>query len=101
MHTDIYGPITSLSLDGNRYFLTLTDNFFGKIWMYLLKEKKEALNKFKIFKSMMENQSGHKIKAPRSDRGGEYTSHDFESFNREWNCSLTNFAIFTETKWSF
>jgi len=40
--------------------------------VYLINEKSEALDKFKIFKAEVENQHNFKIKVVRSDRGGEY-----------------------------
>ena len=38
----------------------------------MIKEKSEALDKFKIFKTEVEKQLGKVIKIVRSDRGGEY-----------------------------
>jgi len=38
----------------------------------LIKEKSEALDKFKILKTEVEKQFGKVIKIVRSDRGGEY-----------------------------
>ena len=40
-----------------------------------MKERAEALNKFKIFKAEVENQHNLKIKIVRSDRGGYYGRH--------------------------
>jgi hypothetical protein len=42
-----------------------------------MKHKSESLEKFKEFQNEVENQRGKKIKALRSDRGGEYLSHEF------------------------
>ena len=39
--------------------------------MYLIHEKSEALNVFKIYKVEVENQLNQKIKSVRSDRSGE------------------------------
>ena len=40
--------------------------------MYLIHEKFDALNIFKIYKVEVENQLNHRIKSVRSNRGGEY-----------------------------
>ena len=40
--------------------------------VYLLHNKNEALDAFKVFKAEVENQCGKQIKIVRSDRGGEY-----------------------------
>jgi hypothetical protein len=45
-----------------------------------LKEKSEALEKFKMFKALTENQTGKRLKAVSSDRGGEFSSGNFKEF---------------------
>ena len=49
-----------------------------------MKHKDEAFEKFKSFKALVENESGHKIKCLRSDRGGEFTSNEFFNFCEEY-----------------
>lgn len=49
-------------------------------WVTFLKENLEALDKFKAFKSMVENEIDLKIKCLRSDRGGEFTTNKFNIF---------------------
>lgn len=51
-----------------------------KSWVYFLKEKSEVFEKFKIFKALVENKIGLEIKAMRSDRGGEFTSNEFQKY---------------------
>ncbi|GJS60500.1 zinc finger, CCHC-type containing protein [Tanacetum coccineum] len=53
------------------------------MWVYLLKSKDEALAKFKIFKAQVEMETQHKVKALRTDRGGEFNSHAFVKFCQE------------------
>ncbi|KAI5344589.1 hypothetical protein L3X38_012466 [Prunus dulcis] len=48
------------------------DDFSRYGYIYLIKEKSSALDKFKIYKAEVENQLNLKIKVVRSDRGGEY-----------------------------
>ncbi|KAL4387339.1 hypothetical protein GQ457_09G012280 [Hibiscus cannabinus] len=83
VHTDIAGPFDIPSLGGNRYYLTFIDDYSRKCWVYVLKEKSEALAKFKEFKAMAEKQSDQFIKILRSDRGSEYTKNLFEGFCKE------------------
>ncbi|KAI5314278.1 hypothetical protein L3X38_043454 [Prunus dulcis] len=65
---------------GNRFFLTFIDDCTRMCWVYFLRHKSEALCVFKKFKATVELQSGYKLKQLRSDRGGEYTSVEFERF---------------------
>ena len=60
------------SVDGFDSFITFTDDYSRYGYIYPIREKSEALDKFKIFKAEVENQHNLKIKVVRSDRGGEY-----------------------------
>ncbi|GKA37803.1 retrotransposon protein, putative, ty1-copia subclass [Tanacetum coccineum] len=52
-------------------------------YVYLLKHKHEVFETFKVFKAEVELQLGKKIKALRSDRGGEYLSQEFKDYLSE------------------
>ncbi|KAL4366207.1 hypothetical protein GQ457_05G020930 [Hibiscus cannabinus] len=52
-------------------------------YIYLMRHKSEALEKFKEFKNDVQNQHDKSIKALRSDRGGEYLSQDFDELLKE------------------
>ncbi|KAL6328217.1 hypothetical protein AAG906_034360 [Vitis piasezkii] len=71
VHTDISGPY-STTLCGNKYFITFIDDFSRYGYMYLIKEKVDDLEMFKVFRIEVEKQLGKVIKIVRSDRGGEY-----------------------------
>ncbi|KAF5759182.1 putative RNA-directed DNA polymerase [Helianthus annuus] len=47
------------------------------------KTKSDALSFFKVFKALAENQAGSMIKTIRTDRGGEYCSHEFQNYLKE------------------
>ena len=71
IHTDISGPYTA-TLCRNFYFITFIDDYSRYGYLYLIKEKAESLDKFKIFRTEVEKQLGKVIKVVRSDRGREY-----------------------------
>ncbi|KAL0427280.1 UNVERIFIED_CONTAM: Retrovirus-related Pol polyprotein from transposon TNT 1-94 [Sesamum latifolium] len=77
---DVCGPINPSSLGKSKYFILFIDDFSRKTWIYFLKQKSEAFATFKKFKSLVEKESGYEIKALRSDRGGEFTSKEFNHF---------------------
>ena len=70
IHIDISGPYTA-TLCRNFYFITFIDDYYRYGYLYLIKEKAESLDKFKI-RTEVEKQLGKVIKVVRSDRGGEY-----------------------------
>ncbi|KAK8934286.1 hypothetical protein KSP39_PZI015019 [Platanthera zijinensis] len=77
VHTDVWGPTKTTSLGGSQYFVSFIDDFSRYVWVYTLKHKSEVLEKFIIWKKLVENQTGKRIRYIRSDNGGEYTSNAF------------------------
>jgi hypothetical protein len=73
IHTDICGLFPIASVDGYDSFITFTDDYSRYEYIYLIKKRSEALDKFKIFKAEVENQHDIKIKIVRSDHGGGST----------------------------
>jgi hypothetical protein len=69
IHTDICGPFPVKYVDGFDSFITFTDDFSRYGYIYPIKERSEASDKFKIFKAEVENRYNIKIKLVRSDRG--------------------------------
>lgn len=45
-----------------------------------LKNKGEAFEHFQSFHTMVERETGKKLKILRSDHGGEFTSHGFNNY---------------------
>ncbi|KAK8594089.1 hypothetical protein V6N13_125899 [Hibiscus sabdariffa] len=72
IHSDICDLNFVQTRGGNKYFITFIDDNTKYCYVYLLKSKDEAIEKFKIYKLEVENQLNKKIKMVRSDRGGEY-----------------------------
>lgn len=60
--------------------MILVDDFTRMMWVAFLKENSEAFENFKVFKNRVENESGLKINFLWYDRGGEFTSNEFNSF---------------------
>ncbi|CAJ2672347.1 unnamed protein product [Trifolium pratense] len=69
------------SWNGQRYFITFIDDYSRYGYLYLIHEKSQSLDVFKSFKAEVELQLGKKIKAIKSDRGGEYYETDPEINN--------------------
>ena len=60
--------------------MLFTDDYSHFSWVSFLKFKLETFKNFKKFKAFTENQSGKKLKALRTDRGGEFLSNEFIVF---------------------
>ena len=77
IHTDICEFERTLTRNGKRYFITFIDDCSNFSCVYLLRNKSEAIDMFKIFLNEFENQFNRNIKRLCSDRGMEYDSEDF------------------------
>ncbi|KAJ9545520.1 hypothetical protein OSB04_025227 [Centaurea solstitialis] len=83
IHSDICELNGILTRGGKRYFITFCDDFSRFLFVYLLHSKDQAFEAFKIYKAEVENQKEKRIKILRSDRGGEYFNHEFDTFCEE------------------
>ena len=80
VHIDLSGPTKTRAFYGVRYFMILANDFTRMMWVSFLREKYEAFEKFKIFKSRVENESSLNIRCLRSDKGGDFISNEFNDF---------------------
>jgi hypothetical protein len=78
VHADVCGPMRTIGLKGERYFLLFVDDFTRITWIFLLKRKFETFSCFQTFKESTENECDMKIKCLRSDNGGEFVSKEFD-----------------------
>ena len=63
VHMDVYGPMSTQAKGGYEYFIPFTDDYARYGYVYLMKRKSEAFEKFKDFRAEVENQLGKCIKA--------------------------------------
>uniref|UniRef100_A0A803NZ12 Integrase catalytic domain-containing protein n=1 Tax=Cannabis sativa TaxID=3483 RepID=A0A803NZ12_CANSA len=72
VHTELWGPTPIASNINHHYYIHFVDDFSRYTWLYPLKHKSEALLAVQQFKTLVENKFEKKIKALRTDGGGEY-----------------------------
>ena len=77
IHNDIVGPSPHMSMSQDKYEFTFIDDFSRYCWVHFLKHKSGVFDLFKVFRSLVENQSGRKLKIVRSNNGGEYVKYEF------------------------
>lgn len=82
IHSDVIGPMQTVSVGGARYVLTFVDDYSKHVSVYFLKTKAQVTTKFIEYKRVMENQCGAKIMCIRTDNGTEYVNKRFESVCR-------------------
>lgn len=96
VHSDLWGsPNVTPSLSGSKYFLTFIDDFSRKVWIFFLRTKDEAFQKFEEWKALVENQTGQKLKCLRTDNMLEFCNNLFDKvcrdsgINRHKTCPYT------------
>ena len=63
IHSDVCGPFSVHARGGYEFFITFTDDYSRYGYLYLIKKKIEALDKFKEFKAESEKQLERHIKS--------------------------------------
>ncbi|KAG7598335.1 Reverse transcriptase RNA-dependent DNA polymerase [Arabidopsis suecica] len=96
VHSDLWGaPTVPLSLSKCQYFISFIDDYTRKVWVYFLKTKDEAFEKFEEWVNLVENQSEKKVKTLRTDNGLEFCNRQFDTYcgskgiQRDKTCAYT------------
>jgi hypothetical protein len=72
IHSDLWGPAPVESINHRRYYVSFTDDYSRYTNIYFLHTKDETFNAYRTYEAWLSNQYKTKVKALRSDRGGEY-----------------------------
>ncbi|XP_019255165.1 PREDICTED: uncharacterized protein LOC109233756 [Nicotiana attenuata] len=72
IHVDVWGPYKYATFDGNKYFLTVIDDFSRMIWLFLLKLKSDVCVVLAQFIVFVQTQFNKTLKVIRSDNGSLY-----------------------------
>lgn len=80
VHTDLCGPMDCATPSGNRYVMTITDDYSRFTVTYLLRNKSEAADNIKDYVRWVENVFGRKPRVVRSDGGGEFLNNELRGF---------------------
>ena len=83
VHADLCGQIMPPTPGGKSYFLLVVDDHRRYMWLERLATKAEAFVQFKKIKAEAELESGHQLKAFRTDCGGDFNSGLFMTFCRD------------------
>lgn len=81
MHSDLWGLAQVPSLSGGKYFMTLIDDNSRNIWLYIVKTNDQPLQKFKIWKAIVENYIGLQVKVLKTDNGLEFHNKEFVDYS--------------------
>ena len=83
VHSDLIVHLPTPSYVGSWYILTFIDDYSRFCWVYFLKLKSEVFEQLKVWKELVENQSGKKIKVLRTDNRKEYVNKNLQQLCEE------------------
>jgi len=78
IYSDITGPEDIPMAGGNHYIINFINDHSDMLWLYLIKEKSDAIRVFKEWQALVEKEIGRTVKCYHTDNGGEFTSNTFE-----------------------
>lgn len=81
--SDVCGPISPCTFDGKKYFVSFIDHYTHFAMCYLIANKSEVFEKFKLYVATVEAKFNEKIEKLRCDNGGEYCSTEFQNFAKK------------------
>jgi len=79
IHMDLIGPIQE-SVHGNKYILTILDDYSRYGWTLFLQNKSDTFNTFHNWYLKIKNLLNLSIKYIKSDNGTEFTNYHFNNF---------------------
>jgi hypothetical protein len=94
IYSDIWGPYKVPSIGGVKYFISFTDDYSRKSWIFPTKTKDDLYTVFRQFRALRELESGRKIKVMRCDNGGEYRKLG-DDMHRQYGIKFEYTTVYT------
>lgn len=88
IHSDVLGPMPVVSTGGGKYIVSFIDDATRYNKVCVIKTKSQVFSHFVKFQNEAERFQGKHIKILKSDRGGEYTSNEFNNHLSEKGISF-------------
>jgi transposase InsO family protein len=74
LHVDLCGPMRTISIQGNRYVMPVTDECSRFVTTFYMPKKSDAAELLLKCIDQYENYTGNRVNIVQSDNGGEFTS---------------------------
>ncbi|GFU52489.1 retrovirus-related Pol polyprotein from transposon TNT 1-94 [Trichonephila clavipes] len=83
LHMDLCGPMPTESQGGNKYFLSIIDDYSRKVTVFPILNKSDVFHTFIRFQKRAERFLSKKVIAVRTDGGLEFCNKDMDNFLTE------------------
>ncbi|GJT63688.1 retrovirus-related pol polyprotein from transposon TNT 1-94 [Tanacetum coccineum] len=78
LHMDLFGPVSPMSINHEKYTLVIVDEYSRYTWVQFLRKKRQVAEIIMSFIRMVENQNDVKVKQIRTDSGTEFRNHELK-----------------------
>ncbi|GFY19658.1 retrovirus-related Pol polyprotein from transposon TNT 1-94 [Trichonephila clavipes] len=83
LHMDLCGPMPTESQGGNKYFLSIIDDYSRKVTVFPIRNKSDVFHTFIRFQKRAERFLSKKVIAVRTDGGLEFCNKNMDNFLTE------------------
>ncbi|GFX10058.1 retrovirus-related Pol polyprotein from transposon TNT 1-94 [Trichonephila clavipes] len=83
LHMDLCGPMPTESQGGNKYFLSIIDDYSRKVTVFPIRNKSDVFHTFIRFQKRAERFQSKKVIAVRTDGGLKFCNKDMDNFLTE------------------
>ncbi|GFV33697.1 retrovirus-related Pol polyprotein from transposon TNT 1-94 [Trichonephila clavipes] len=83
LHMDLCGPMPTERQGGNKYFLSIIDDYSRKVTVFPIRNKSDVFHTFIRFQKRAERFLSKKVIAVRTDGGLEFCNKDMDNFLTE------------------
>lgn len=80
VHMDVWGPFNTPTYNGEKYFLTIVDDYTKVTWVYLMHSKLDVASIIKNYVHLVRNQFSTLIKMIRTDNDTEFFQQECKVF---------------------
>jgi hypothetical protein len=80
LHMDLFGPITYISIGGNKYGFVIIDDYSHFTWVFFLHDKSETQEVVKKILKRAQNEFDAKVKKISNDNSSEFKNTQLEDY---------------------
>lgn len=95
VHSDVCGPMQTITPGGKKYVMTMIDDYSGYTEVFLLAHKSEVFKYIKEYIEAVKTKFNRKPKLLRSDRGKEYVNKQTVDYLKEEGIKMELTAPFS------
>ena len=93
LHIDLFGPVSTASINGTKSGLVIVDDYSIWTWVKFLRTKGESYDVLSIFRIQVQTEKKRIFFNVRSDHGGEFKNEPFNFFVKNMDLYMSSILI--------